>query len=461
MNKAFEPVDRVVDELMGGRVVAYRALFAHCFGGATAGLLLSQFWYYSMLESAKSRDGWFDPSMEVIEDETGLTRTEQETARRKLRDTGVLEEARSGIPARLWFRLNKERTIDQLRDFIPDYAEKKASRKKQKEVRQERREAASLFAENLQTRPQETHKQGCGEPAAKQGQKPRTISKRDSEQNSESDSEQEQQAILPAEPPPSPRIDSDVVVEANGEQDEQKRLDADDSSGDVGDPSEENKLYDDGAYDAADANQVIAQVGAAPSLNPKTMTRVASSPQEILIAELVSEGMGKGQAKEAVRCHYDVAIYQLENLRHALQSDKILPSRGGWLYKAITTGYGPTKGHQQFLEAQKAEHERRKVLARDEAARQARIESERISFDEFKANLSPEEDAVLRQRARNCVHPDWRKRGEAKCALMVTENYKSLLKGEERMEYALWPLENNAAESGDNAQNGRSSGPEE
>ena len=40
------------------------------------------------------------------ERETGLTRREQETARRKLKARGVLDERKSGVPAKLYFRLN-------------------------------------------------------------------------------------------------------------------------------------------------------------------------------------------------------------------------------------------------------------------------------------------------------------------------------------------------------------------
>ncbi len=184
-----------------------------------------------------------------------------------------------------------------------------------------------------------------------------------------------------------------------------------------------------------------AQAALPQTLNPDDGPAPAPgpSPQELLLAELVSEGMGEGQTRVAVRDHYDMAVYQLANLRHVLPSEKILPSRGGWLYKAVTTGYGPTKGYQQFLETQKAEQKRREAQARDQAAHQARIEAERVSFDAVEQELTPEEEAALRQRARNCVHPDFRKRGEAKCANMIEVNYKALLAGEERKEYKFWP----------------------
>ena len=49
------------------------------------------------------------------ERETGLTRSEQETARRKLRDLGYLEERRRGLPAKLYYRVNMQKIIDDLR----------------------------------------------------------------------------------------------------------------------------------------------------------------------------------------------------------------------------------------------------------------------------------------------------------------------------------------------------------
>jgi hypothetical protein len=51
-------------------------------------------------------DVWFYKTQAEIEDETGLTRYEQEGARKKLVASGVLEEQKKGIPAKLYFRVN-------------------------------------------------------------------------------------------------------------------------------------------------------------------------------------------------------------------------------------------------------------------------------------------------------------------------------------------------------------------
>lgn len=73
-------------------------------GGVHAALLLSHaIWTTQSLDAAA--DGWFLKSQEEWAEETGLSRWEQETARRALRSAGLMEERRVGLPARLWFRV--------------------------------------------------------------------------------------------------------------------------------------------------------------------------------------------------------------------------------------------------------------------------------------------------------------------------------------------------------------------
>ena len=73
-------------------------------GGVTAALMLSQaIWTAQTIEG--NGDGWFSKSRDQWTAETGLSRWEQETARRALRTAGFLEERRIGVPAKLWFRV--------------------------------------------------------------------------------------------------------------------------------------------------------------------------------------------------------------------------------------------------------------------------------------------------------------------------------------------------------------------
>lgn len=90
-------------EAMLDRPIAYHRAFAK-FAGVTGAVLLSQAVYWA--KRAKGADGWFYKTQAEWEEETGLTRREQETARRRLTKAGVLEEVRRGVPARLHYRVN-------------------------------------------------------------------------------------------------------------------------------------------------------------------------------------------------------------------------------------------------------------------------------------------------------------------------------------------------------------------
>jgi hypothetical protein len=83
-------------------------------GGVTSALMLSQaIWITQALDP--TADGWFIRSQEQWTLEMGLSRWEQETARRALRRSGLLEERRVGIPAKLWFRVSPEAVWRALR----------------------------------------------------------------------------------------------------------------------------------------------------------------------------------------------------------------------------------------------------------------------------------------------------------------------------------------------------------
>lgn len=75
----------------------------------------------------------------------GMTRSDQESARKKLVTVGALPEMKKGVPCRLFYRVN----IDAVR--------------------------ANLSAENPQSSLQESCKQGCSKPASKRARKPQAI----------------------------------------------------------------------------------------------------------------------------------------------------------------------------------------------------------------------------------------------------------------------------------------------
>ena len=77
-------------------------------GSVTAALFLSQAIYTAQEVDPTLRE-WFAKSQAQWAEDTGLTRWEQETARRLLRDAGFLEEQRVGLPAKLYYRVCLER----------------------------------------------------------------------------------------------------------------------------------------------------------------------------------------------------------------------------------------------------------------------------------------------------------------------------------------------------------------
>ncbi|WP_297391151.1 hypothetical protein [Acidiferrobacter sp.] len=66
--------------------------------------MLSQAIYWTNRTS--NPDGWFWKTQQQWEAETGMGRREQETARARLRETPFWKEKRTGIPARMFFRVD-------------------------------------------------------------------------------------------------------------------------------------------------------------------------------------------------------------------------------------------------------------------------------------------------------------------------------------------------------------------
>ena len=87
--------------------VSFHRCLVPITGGVTAALMLSQaIWTTQALDDRAG--GWFTRSQDEWREETGLSRWEQESARRALRSAGFLEERREGMPAKLWYRVRPE-----------------------------------------------------------------------------------------------------------------------------------------------------------------------------------------------------------------------------------------------------------------------------------------------------------------------------------------------------------------
>jgi hypothetical protein len=83
-----------VKDMLPNRVVGYSPDLARAVGGATIGLFLSQLLFLS--DKGANPDGWVYKSEAEMGKETGLTKREQQTARRKLLSIGVIAIMRGG-----------------------------------------------------------------------------------------------------------------------------------------------------------------------------------------------------------------------------------------------------------------------------------------------------------------------------------------------------------------------------
>src|ERR671915_1924250 len=104
-----------VKDMLPNRVVGYSPDLARIVGGATIGLFLSQLLFLS--DKGANTDGWVYKSEAEMGKETGLTKREQQTARRKLLALGVIQIVRQGFKFTYHFRIVWERlyqVIEQL-----------------------------------------------------------------------------------------------------------------------------------------------------------------------------------------------------------------------------------------------------------------------------------------------------------------------------------------------------------
>lgn len=95
--------NRELIEKLCDRPIAFNPAFVP-IGGICGALMLSQAIYWSRRTS--DPDGWFYKTQKDWRAETGMTRAEQEKARRALKSAGVLEENLSGVPAKLYYRVD-------------------------------------------------------------------------------------------------------------------------------------------------------------------------------------------------------------------------------------------------------------------------------------------------------------------------------------------------------------------
>jgi hypothetical protein len=105
-------------DLLGDRPVAYHPILAKALGGVVEAIFTSQLLYWT--GKGKLTDRWIYKTQAEMEAETGLTRRNQETARKNLKELGILEEKLKGVPATLHYRLDLTRLADLVSLYASD-----------------------------------------------------------------------------------------------------------------------------------------------------------------------------------------------------------------------------------------------------------------------------------------------------------------------------------------------------
>lgn len=103
------------------RPIAFQRAFVTVTGSINAALLLSQIVYWSQRTS--DPDGWFYKTQADWRDETGLTRRELDTARKALRELGLIAEELRGLPAVVHFQLQEKALRKKCLEAVPEVVE--------------------------------------------------------------------------------------------------------------------------------------------------------------------------------------------------------------------------------------------------------------------------------------------------------------------------------------------------
>lgn len=117
----------VLKEMLKGGVVSYQAIFAKALKNVPCAVFLSQAYFrqenalYKSPETHKNFNGLGYFSMTAAEwyESTGMTDEQQKTARERLVKFGILHEIKTGLPARIWSRID----IEKLTSVVFSYLE--------------------------------------------------------------------------------------------------------------------------------------------------------------------------------------------------------------------------------------------------------------------------------------------------------------------------------------------------
>jgi hypothetical protein len=157
-----------------GRTIAFRRVFVTITGSVTAALMLSQLWYWK--DKGRNPDGWIYKTQKEWLEELGLSRSEQETARRILREKRFIEEKKMGVPCKLHYRVNVTAILDAIVAANDDKEKSNGDKANDGGTEQEVcANPTNLNAESSQTRLQETYELKSWESETKLAHIPQTI----------------------------------------------------------------------------------------------------------------------------------------------------------------------------------------------------------------------------------------------------------------------------------------------
>ena len=107
-------------EAMNDQPIAFNKHYVFIGCGINGALMLSQLVYWT--SRTKDNDGWIFKTHHEWTMETGLTRREQDTARKILKELGFLSEKKVGVPRRVFFKVERENLYKALIEYSESLA---------------------------------------------------------------------------------------------------------------------------------------------------------------------------------------------------------------------------------------------------------------------------------------------------------------------------------------------------
>ena len=105
---------RAIYGILHDRPVAFSPKLSQVLGSNNAAILIGQLLYWT---GKGAHDPWIFKTIEDMKEETGLSRSEQDTAIRKCKKKGVLKTELRQIPAKRFFLVDFERLIDLIDEW--------------------------------------------------------------------------------------------------------------------------------------------------------------------------------------------------------------------------------------------------------------------------------------------------------------------------------------------------------